>query len=66
MITEFSIWKYPMDDGTILPAATLRPETIFAITNMFINPKAKYVKAKVGKEYWIQSEKAAKIIKEQK
>jgi len=48
-----------MKDGTILPAATLRPETIFGVTNMWINPNVEYVKAKIGDEIWICSKDAA-------
>ncbi len=43
-----------------LPAATFRPETIFGVTNLWLNPGAMYVEATInGKERWIVSEKAA-------
>ena len=57
-ILEFTTIKFKMKDGTILPAATLRPETIFGITNMWINPNTKYVKAKINDEIWIMSKEA--------
>jgi leucyl-tRNA synthetase len=57
-ILEFTTIKFRMEDGTILPAATLRPETIFGITNMWINPNVKYVKAKINDETWIVSKEA--------
>lgn len=57
-ILEFTTIKFKMKDGTILPAATLRPETIFGVTNMWINPDIKYVKAKIKDETWILSKEA--------
>ncbi|MEM1513865.1 MAG: leucine--tRNA ligase [Candidatus Thermoplasmatota archaeon] len=58
-ILEFVVIKFKFD-GKILPAATLRPETIFGVTNMWINGDEKYVIAKIGKEEWILSEKGFK------
>ncbi|UCD03681.1 MAG: leucine--tRNA ligase [Candidatus Woesearchaeota archaeon] len=66
IVSEISLWKYKLDNGVILPAATLRPETIFAITNVFLHPDAKYVLVKVGKESWIVSDAAAKKLKQQR
>jgi leucyl-tRNA synthetase len=57
-ILEFTTIKFRMEDGTILPAATLRPETIFGVTNMWINPNVNYVKAKINNEIWIVSKEA--------
>lgn len=54
-ILEFTILKFTLDDGTILPAATLRPETIFGVTNMWVNPEVEYEKIKIGEETWICS-----------
>lgn len=46
--------------GAKLPAATLRPETIFGVTNLWLNPSARYIDAEVnGKDRWILSERAA-------
>ena len=57
-ILEFTTIKFKMKDGTILPAATLRPETIFGVTNMWINPNVNYIKAKINDETWIISKEA--------
>ena len=57
-ILEFTTIKFKMKDGTILPAATLRPETIFGVTNMWINPNIRYVKAQINDEIWIISKEA--------
>jgi leucyl-tRNA synthetase len=62
---EYTLIKYRLDDGTILPAATFRPETIYGITNIWINPDATYVQATVNKECWIISKEAAEKLAEQ-
>jgi leucyl-tRNA synthetase len=62
---EYTLIKYKLDDKTFLPAATFRPETIYGITNMWINPDAAYVEAKVNGENWIISQEAAEKLKEQ-
>ncbi|RLF32563.1 MAG: leucine--tRNA ligase, partial [Thermoplasmata archaeon] len=54
-ILEFTVIKFRLKDGTILPAATLRPETIFGVTNMWIRPDIEYEKVRVGKETWLCS-----------
>ncbi len=58
-IIEHTTIKFKLSDGSYLIAATLRPETIFGVTNLWINPAARYVKVKVGKEFWIVSVEAA-------
>jgi leucyl-tRNA synthetase len=62
---EYTLIKYKLDDKTFLPAATFRPETIYGITNMWINPDAAYVEAAVNGETWIISQEAAEKLKEQ-
>ncbi|HDN82950.1 MAG TPA: leucine--tRNA ligase, partial [Candidatus Altiarchaeales archaeon] len=63
-ILEFTIIKFKiLGDECILPAATLRPETIFGVTNMWVNPRVRYVKAKVDKELWIISKECAEKLK---
>lgn len=56
-INEFTVIKFS-HDGLVLPAATLRPETIFGVTNMWLNPGIEYVKAKIDDETWLLSENA--------
>lgn len=48
------------DDLIILPAATLRPETLFGVTNIWVNPKVDYVQAQVDGQKWIISKEAAR------
>ena len=55
-VLDFTIIKFRLKDGTILPAATLRPETIFGVTNMWVHPDIEYQKAKINNEVWICSE----------
>jgi leucyl-tRNA synthetase len=62
---EYTLIKYRLDENTVLPAATFRPETIYGITNMWINPDATYVEATVNGECWIISQEAAEKLKEQ-
>ncbi len=61
-VKEFTTIKYPFEDGYLI-AATLRPETTFGITNMWINPDEMYVKAVVNGEKWIVSSAAANKLK---
>ena len=63
---EYTLIKYKLDEGTFLPAATFRPETIYGVTNMWINPDTSYVEARVNGENWIISQEAADKLKEQK
>ena len=50
------------DDGDliILPAATLRPETLFGVTNIWVNPEVEYVQAQVDGQKWVTSKEAAR------
>src|SRR5437899_6980656 len=45
--------------GFVLPTATLRPETIFGVTNLWINPDVTYEIVKVDNESWIISSECA-------
>lgn len=54
---EFTLVKFPLKDR-FLVAATLRPETLFGVTNLWVHPKAQYVEAKVGHERWILTQEA--------
>ncbi len=62
-IVEYILIKFKMGD-IYLPAATLRPETVFGVVNLWVNPNEDYVKVKVydeekkSEEIWILSKKA--------
>ncbi|MDH5463055.1 MAG: leucine--tRNA ligase [Nitrosopumilus sp.] len=51
--------KFKLDDF-IFPVTTLRPETIFGVTNLWANPNTVYKKIKADNERWIVSEECAK------
>lgn len=55
---EYTLLKFKFGKEFII-AATLRPETIFGQTNLWVNPDVEYVKSKVGNETWIISLEAA-------
>lgn len=65
---EYVLIKFELDRGFLkIPTATLRPETIYGVTNLWINPTSNYVHIQVndrkntdGKEEWIVSEQAAR------
>ncbi|MEM2912186.1 MAG: leucine--tRNA ligase [Candidatus Bathyarchaeia archaeon] len=57
-IGDFTLIKFHYADW-FMPTATLRPETVFGVTNIWLNPKAKYVKAHVDEENWIISQECA-------
>ena len=54
-IGEYVLIKFRFN-SSIIPTATLRPETVFGVTNLWINPNETYVSAKIDKESWIVSE----------
>ena len=64
-ILEYVLIKFVLKDGEriYLPAATLRAETVYGVTNMWLNPEATYVKAKIKsgdkEEIWVISKEAA-------
>ncbi|UCG69777.1 MAG: leucine--tRNA ligase [Thermoplasmata archaeon] len=62
---EMTLLKFKFEDAYII-AATLRPETVYGQTNMWVDVDLKYVKAKVGDEIWIVSKECAHKLKEQK
>ncbi|MBU0757381.1 MAG: leucine--tRNA ligase [Nanoarchaeota archaeon] len=64
---EFTLLKFKFEDSYLI-AATLRPETVYGQTNMWVDPKEEYVKAKVksptmDEESWILSKEAVEKLK---
>ncbi len=57
-IEEVVLIKFRSND-LVFPVVTFRPETIFGVTNIWINPKMEYVIAEVDGERWIMSDRAA-------
>ncbi|MEM1677083.1 MAG: leucine--tRNA ligase [Nitrososphaerota archaeon] len=62
---EYTIVFFSID-GAYLAAATLRPETIFGVTNIWLNPNHEYVLIEVDGKKLIVSRKAALKLSEQK
>lgn len=62
---EFSLVKFQLGKS-LLVAATLRPETIYGATNIWINPDAEYFEARVDNELWVVSASALTRLSEQK
>ena len=58
-VAEFVAIKFPYEDG-FLVAATLRPETVYGVTNVWINPNATYSKIEVNEEIWYVSKSAVR------
>lgn len=56
-IVEYTTIKFKFEDGSIFPCATLRPETVFGATNLWLKP-VKYTLARVNDEKWLISEEA--------
>lgn len=54
-VIEYVGIKFKLDNNSYLVAATLRPETIFGVTNIWINPDGRYALARVNNERWIIS-----------
>ncbi len=52
--TEYVLVKFRLEEeegggrGPVIPAATLRPETIFGVTNLWVDPDAEYARVSVS------------------
>ncbi len=65
---EFNLIKFEVEGGNKkrwLVAGTLRPETIFGATNVWVHPAGRYVEAQVDGETWIVSRSAVMRLSEQ-
>ncbi|MFW5746043.1 MAG: leucine--tRNA ligase [Nanoarchaeota archaeon] len=54
-IQDFTLIKFKLQDGSYLIASTLRPETMYGQTNMWVHPDVEYKKVKVEDETWVVS-----------
>ncbi len=61
-IVDYTVIKFYAEDErfgkVIFPCATLRPETVFGVTNIWVKPTS-YVLAKVNDEVWFVSKECA-------
>lgn len=62
---EMTLLKFKMGDEYLI-AATLRPETVYGQTNLWVDIDLQYVKIQVKDEIWIVSKEAAEKLKEQR
>ena len=63
-ISEYTCIKFPFEDAYLVPS-TLRPETIYGATNLWMNPTGTYVYARVNGDTWVISEEATILLKNQ-
>ncbi|MHA1458895.1 MAG: leucine--tRNA ligase [Promethearchaeota archaeon] len=63
-INEYTCIKFPFEEAYLVPS-TLRPETIYGATNLWMNPSGNYVYAKVNGDTWVISEEATLVLKNQ-
>ncbi len=61
---RYTIIKFTIGN-VILPAATLRPETVYGATNLWINLKGEYLKLDVNGEEWIVVKSAKEKLESQ-
>ncbi|HDI74968.1 MAG TPA: leucine--tRNA ligase [Thermoprotei archaeon] len=61
---EVVLIKFKYENGYIV-VATFRPETIFGVTNIWVNPEATYVEAEVDGEIWYISKDTVIKLKDQ-
>jgi len=61
---EFTLLKFPLRDR-VLVAATLRPETVFGQTNLWVDPEATYVLADVDGERWVVNRECVEKLADQ-
>jgi leucyl-tRNA synthetase len=63
-VGEYILIKFELGDANLV-AATMRPETVLGVTNIWANPREEYVKADVDGESWIVSERSiGKMVKQ--
>ncbi len=61
---EFTLLKFRLRERFVV-TATLRPETVFGTTNVWVDPEVKYVETLVDGERWIINEDAARKLEDQ-
>lgn len=64
-LVEYIALKFRLGEKFLI-AGTLRPETIFGLTNFWVNPTAKYVTVRVDGEIWVLSREGAEKLGFQK
>lgn len=62
---EFLLFKHQLDDKRYVITATLRPDTVLGVTNLYIDPNAEYKEITTDNETWILSDAAIQGLREQ-
>ncbi|MEM0372638.1 MAG: leucine--tRNA ligase [archaeon] len=62
---EYTLLKFKIGNGFIV-AATLRPETVFGQTNLWVDPDEEYAQISVNGETWVCSKQCASKLANQK
>ncbi len=62
---EFCLFKFNLDDGKKIITATLRHDTVWGITNVYVNPEVEYVEIETKGERWIVGEPVIEKLKNQ-
>ncbi len=63
-IGEFVAILFRDENGIAYPTATLRPETVFGVTNLWINPRARYVLIEFDDgDRWVVGKEAAERLR---
>lgn len=61
---EYSVVKLTSEEY-VFPCATLRPETIYGVTHIMVDPDLTYTLANIDDETWVLSEEAVEKLKHQ-
>ncbi len=64
-LEEVTVIEFKTGSGERLIVTTYRPETVYGVTNIWINPSAEYVRARYGGNDVILSKDAAEVLKYQ-
>jgi leucyl-tRNA synthetase len=64
-IAEVSLVKFVLEGGLVMPVTTYRPETLFGVTNIWVNPEVNYQIALVNGVKWIASKECHEKLKYQ-
>ena len=61
-LEEVTVILFELPQSEYLVVTTYRPETVYGVTNIWVNPKAEYVRARHKGKTLILSEKAAEVL----
>jgi len=61
-LEDVTVIRFPVESSLSLVVTTYRPETLYGVTNIWVNPKGEYVKADYKGQTIIIAKKAAEIL----